>query len=64
MRDVERLRKEAEALPREEQLQLAEILLANTKLTSNNADLDSFWGCLTLTIDPLEFQRSIRSEWP
>lgn len=30
---------------------------------SKKKDLSRFFGCLKLDIDPLEFQRQIRSEW-
>jgi hypothetical protein len=63
MRDVERLQKEAEALSREEQIQLAEILLSNAKQPGKVTDLSSFSGCIKLTIDPIEYQRAMRSEW-
>lgn len=64
MRDVDRLRKEADKLTSKEQIQLAELLLEDARKKAEDIDLSAFAGTVKMTIDPLEFQRSIRAEWP
>ena len=56
---------QAEALSPEEQLVLVTHLLGNiTASPADSSNLSEFAGLLKLSVDPLEFQKSIRSEWP
>ena len=58
------MRKEAEALTPDEQKELADYLIARAKRAeAGKVDLQSLAGVLKLTVDPLEYQREIRSEW-
>ncbi len=64
--DLQRLQKEAEELTPDEQVQLARHLLerAQERPLKPTGDLSAFKGCLKLSVDPIEYQRQIRSEWP
>lgn len=66
MRDLKKLQKEADALPPEEQLQLARYLLhrARKHALKPTGDLSEFRGSIKLSMDPLAFQQAIRAEWP
>jgi hypothetical protein len=63
MRDIDRLRKEAEKLTSKEQIKLAELLLEDARKKAETTDLSAFAGTVTMTVEPLEYQRSIREEW-
>jgi hypothetical protein len=64
MRDIDRLRKEAAKLSSKEQVQLAELLIEDARKKAEVTDINVFAGKVTLTVDPLEYQRSLRAEWP
>ena len=65
LRDFKELQQEADALSPEQQLELAHYLLAKAKQPhlKPTGDLGEFRGTIQLKIDPLDYQRSIRSEW-
>ena len=66
LRDLKELQKQVDALPPEEQVQLAHYLLAKAKQPrlKRTGNLSEFRGAIKLTVDPLEFQKAIRAEWP
>ena len=66
LRDLKELQREADALRPEEQVQLARYLLKKAKEAElkDTGSLSEFRGCIRLTVDPLEYQWSIRAEWP
>ncbi len=66
LQDMIELQKQADALNPEEQILLANYLLGKAKrpMLQPATDLSEFRGAIKLTKDPLEFQRSIRAEWP
>jgi len=66
LRDLKELQKQADGLKPEEQIRLAHYLLAKAAKAGlkPTGDLSEFKGSVKLTVDPLEFQRVIRAEWP
>lgn len=52
-------------LPPDKQVELAEFLLSRQESIQIKpaTDLNSFSGTLNPSIDPLDYQRSIRAEW-
>jgi len=67
LRDLESLQKAAEKLPPDEQLQLAQFLIAKVrreKYGVKNVDLSPFYGKVKLKEDPMEYQKRVRAEWP
>jgi hypothetical protein len=66
LRDYDRLRKQADALTERERVELAKYLLSSAPRTMRGGAKarEALSGSLKLSIDPLEFQRSIRAEWP
>lgn len=67
MRKLEHLMDEAVKLPPDQQLELAQHLIAlarRKKYAGKPADLNRFAGTVKLTEDPLEYQKRIRAEWP
>ena len=64
-RDWKEIQAEADALSAEEQILLANYLLSKAKSRLKaTGNLHEFRGAIKLSIDPCEFQKSIRAEWP
>lgn len=65
LRNLKELQTDADALSPAEQVELANYLLEKAKKSTLRVtgDLSEFKGKINLNIDPLEFQRAIRSEW-
>ena len=64
--DWKELQKKLDSLTPEQKVELAEYLLrqvsnGGVKATGN---LSEFRGVLELSVDPVDFQRSVRGEWP
>lgn len=67
MRKLDEIMNEADKLPLEEQLELAQHLIAHakrTKYAAKTVDLNKFAGRVKLTEDPLQYQKRVRAEWP
>lgn len=65
LRNLKELQTDADALSPAEQVELANYLLDKAKSATLRAtgDLSEFRGKINLKVDPIEFQRAIRSEW-
>lgn len=65
-RDLETIQRDADSLSPEEQIALANYLLekATGRRLRTTGNLSEFKGAIRLTEDPIEFQKSIRAEWP
>ena len=65
-RDLRAIQHDAEALTPQEQLQLAEYLMAKARSSTLKecGDLSEFKGSIQLTVDPVEYQKSVRADWP
>lgn len=65
LRNLKELQTDADALSPTEQIELANYLLDKAMKTALRVtgDLSEFKGKINLNIDPLDFQRAIRSEW-
>ena len=65
---TERLMRQIAALPRGEQVRIAQRIMSPTSGPVKvkhvcPSDLNQYGGVLNLTEDPLEYQRRVRSEW-
>ena len=65
MRDFDRLQREAELLTPEEQVRLAEYLMARVKRSTSGTqvELSAFYGICRFPEDAMEYQKRVRSEW-
>jgi hypothetical protein len=62
---LEEAKKHAVRLSREDQMELVRQLIGGLDgADPTQADLSRFAGTVKLTIDPLQFQKQIREEWP
>ncbi|HVL40093.1 MAG TPA: hypothetical protein VM328_11945 [Fimbriimonadaceae bacterium] len=69
LRDLQELQRRADALSREEQLQLANYLLTKAQpavqgFQPNGSALMRYFGKIDFKGDPVEIQRKMRAEWP
>lgn len=64
--DWKELQKRLDSLTPEEKVQLAEYLMRQAAEggIKPTGDLSQFRGIIKLSVDPMEFQRSVRGEWP
>lgn len=66
MRDLEQLQKDSAKLSTEEQLKLAEYLIARArrqKRPDPKQDIGEFYGTIKFPEDALAFQHRVRAEW-
>lgn len=66
LRDLKELQERANALSPDEQVQLANYLLAKAHGAplENGTALMRFYGKIDFKGDPMDIQRKMRSEWP
>lgn len=65
LRDFKELQQDADALTPKEQVELAHYLLAKARgaALKQSGNLNEYKGTVKLSIDPLNYQKSIRAEW-
>ena len=67
LRRLDEIKRETDALSKEEKLELAEFLIQDARrnrYAGKVADLNRYSGIVKLKEDPLECQKLTRAEWP